>query len=236
MLHENSAEEFAADEGEQGAAPMQVDVEPANTNTLVGDDNRRGASWDLVQGPKNYLSLVSAQVVSAVLSFAAVWLATRLLGPTGYGGVVAIVAASQVIGQLTVNWTAVSLSRHGVEEFVETGGVAKAFWTRFWILAPNVLLVVATSRLWLPFLSSLLKLPPQAYLFVLAHFLANALWIHIQQGLQGAKLMRLQGSLLTFERILIFLIILACAMSGKASFLAVALAYVVGPLGPCAVG
>ena len=48
--------------------------------------------------------------------------------------------------------------------------------------------------------------------------------------------MRLQGSLLTFERILIFLIILACAMSGKASFLAVALAYVVGPLGACAVG
>src|SRR5438445_3387835 len=163
MLHGKSAAESSGSGGEQRAAPVQVNVELANTNTLAGDDNRRGASWDLVQGPKNYLSLVSAQVVSAVLSFAAVWLATRLLGPTGYGGVVAIVAGSQAIGQLTVNWTAVSLSRHGVEEFVETGRVAKAFWTRFWILVPNVLLVGVTSPFWLPYLSALLKLPSQAY-------------------------------------------------------------------------
>src|SRR6266850_1486442 len=236
MLHKNSAEEFAASEGEQSAAPTPPDVVPANTKTVVGDNHRRDATWDLAQGPKNYVSLVSAQVLSALLSFAAVWLATRLLGSTGYGRVVAIIAASQAIGQLAVNWTSVSLSRYGVEEFVETGRIAKAFWTRFWIFLPNVLLVVATSPFWLPYLSSLLKLPSQAYVFVLSHFLAYSLWVHVQQGLQGAKLIRMQGALLSFERLLVFLVILACAVSGRVSFLTVALAYIVAPLGACAIG
>lgn len=236
MLHKNSVEESPVSEGEQCAVPTFVDVELPITQSKVGNDNRRDATWDLAQGPKNYVSLVSAQVASAIMSFAAVWLATQLLGSTGYGAVVAIIAASQAIGQLTVNWTSVSLSRCGLEEFVATGRVSKAFWTRFWIFVPNVLLVLATAPIWLPFLSSLLKLPPQAYLFVLGHFLANALWVHVQQGLHGAKLMRLQGSLLTFERLLVFLIVLTCALTGKASFLAIALAYIAGPLGACAVG
>ena len=197
---------------------------------------RRGAGWDLRQGPKNYVVLVFAQIASGVLSFAAVWLATRMLGSTGYGGVVAVIAASQAIGQLAVNWTVVSLSRFGVQEFVETGHLAKAFWTRFWIFVPNVLLVIAASPLWLPPLSALLKLPPRAYFFVLGHFVANALWIHIQQGLQGAKLLRLQGSLLTLERALVLLIVVACFISGDASFLKITLAYIVAPLGASAAG
>ncbi|MDQ3472714.1 MAG: oligosaccharide flippase family protein [Acidobacteriota bacterium] len=200
------------------------------------DVERRSADWDLRQGPKNYLALVAAQIASGALSFAAVWMATRMLGSTGYGGVVAIIAASQAIGQLAVNWTSASVSLYGVQEFVQTGHISKPFWTRFWIFLPNVVLVLATSPLWLPALSSWLKLPPQAYLFVLAHFLVNAIWIHIQQGLQGAKLMRLQGSLLTFERLLVFLIIVACFVSGIASFLTVALAYIFAPMGASAAG
>src|SRR6266576_6506975 len=121
MIHKKSAEEFAAFEGEQSVASMPVDLGPASTKTVATDDHRRDVTWDLAQGPKNYVSLLTAQVASALLSFAAVWLATRLLGSTGYGRVVAIIAASQAIGQLTVNWTAVSLYRYGVEEFVETG-------------------------------------------------------------------------------------------------------------------
>jgi O-antigen/teichoic acid export membrane protein len=42
--------------------------------------------------------------------------------------------------------------------------------------------------------------------------------------------------LLTFERLLVLLIILACAVSGNASFLVVALAYIVGPLGASVFG
>ena len=197
---------------------------------------RRSASWDLSQGPKNYAALVAAQVASGILSFAAVWLATRLLGSSGYGGVVAIIAASQAIGQLAVNWTSASVSVYGVQEFVQTGHISKPFWTRFWIFLPNVLIVIVTAPLWLPLLSSLLKLSPEAYLFVLAHFVTNALWIHIQQGLQGAKLIRLQGSLLTLERVLVLLIVVACAATGKATFLTIALAYIFAPLGASAAG
>lgn len=217
---------------------FQVSSEATSPSAIadVPPTDRRDPAWDVRHGPRNYAALVGAQAASAVLSFAAVWLATRVLGPTGYGGVVAIIAASQAIGQLAVNWTSVSLSRYGVEEFVETGRVAKAFWTRFWIFLPNVLLVVGTSPLWLPPLASLLKLPPEAYLFVLGHFLANALWIHVQQALQGAKLMRRQGLLLTLERLLVFLVILAFALAGNDSFLAVALAYVLAPLGAAAAG
>ena len=208
----------------------EVRLKPA----VNGD--RREAGWDLREGPKNYVSLVAAQIASAMLSLAAVWLATRMLGSTGYGGVVAIIAASQAIGQLAINWTAVSLSRYGVQEFVETARISKSFWTRFWLFLPNVALVIATSPLWLPPLSSLLKLPPQAYFFVLGHFLANALWIHVQQGLLGAKLMRLQGTLLTFERVLVLLTIVICFVSRQASFLAITLAYIVGPLGATVAG
>lgn len=205
-------------------------------NAVTPEVERRSVDWDLRQGPKNYLSLVAAQIASGLLSFVSVWLATQLLGSTGYGGVVAIIAASQAIGQLAVHWTAASLSRYGVQEFVQTGSISKPFWTRFWILVPNAVLVLATSWLWLPFLSSLLKLPPQAYMLVLAHFLTNALWIHVQQGLQGAKLIRLQGSLLTLERVIVFLVILACVISGQASFLRIALAYILAPIVASAAG
>lgn len=208
----------------------------AISDAFAPEVDRRVVDWDLRQGPRNYATLVAAQIASGLLSFAAVWLATRTLGSTGYGGVVGIIAASQAIGQLAVNWTSVSLSRYGVQEFVETGRISKSFWTRFWIFLPNVLLIVATSSVWLPSLSSLLELPSSAYLFVLGHFLANALWIHIQQGLQGAKLIRLQGSLLAFERVLVLLIIVVCVVSGKASFLTIVLAYVFAPLGASAAG
>lgn len=197
---------------------------------------RRSSNWDLRHGPKNYLSLVATQIASGALSFAAVWLATRLLGSSGYGGVVAIIAASQAIGQLAVNWTSASLGRYAVEEFVEKGHISGPFWTRFWVFLPNTLLVIVTSPFWLPFLSSLLNLSSRTYVFILAHFVTNALWLHIQQGLQGAKLIRLQGTLLTVERVLVFLIIVACAISGRASFLTITLAYILAPLGVSAAG
>jgi len=222
------------------AATVQEIESSANSaaieNAATPEVERRSVDWDVRQGPKNYLTLVVAQVASALLSFTSVWLATRLLGPTGYGGVVAIVAASQAIGQLAVNWTSGSLPRYGVQEFVERGNIARPFWTRFWIFTPNAILVLATSWLWLPLLSSLLKLPRQAYWLVLAHFLANAFWVHVQQGMQGAKLMRLQGMLLTFERGLVLLVVGACVIAEQASFLTVALAYIFAPLGASLVG
>jgi O-antigen/teichoic acid export membrane protein len=50
-------------------------------------------------------------------------------------------------------------------------------------------------------------------------------------GMQGAKLMRLQGSFLTLERLLVLLIVGVCVIMQQASFLTVALAYIFAPLG-----
>ncbi len=224
------------DSGTELGVGLRDKVTLQNREQVRTASDRRTADWDLSYAPKNYVVLVVAQVASALFSFAGVWLATRFLGPSGYGWIVGIIAASQAIAQLTVNWTAVSVSRFGVEEFVQNGVIAKAFWTRFWTFTPNVLLVLLTSPLWLPFMSSLLKLPPQAYFLIIGNFLATSLWIHIQQALQGAKLLRLQAGLLTIERILIFAFIAVAGLGGLSSLTPYALAYILSPLIVGAIG
>jgi O-antigen/teichoic acid export membrane protein len=238
MLNKNAAEVSSESVGMVGqcVAPTQVDIELANTNTFVGDANRQDAGWDLLQAPKNYLALLSAQLTGSLLSFASVWLVTRYLGAGGYGGVVALIAAAQIVMLLAVNWTSIAVARHGVEEFVQTGRIAATFWARLAILIPNVLLVIATIPLWLPRLSDLLHLPSNAVWLVLCLFLINAGWIHVQQALQGAKLLRLQGWLLTLERVLIFVAICALALRGGLSVWSMGWVYVLGPLGASLAG
>lgn len=197
---------------------------------MVAGVDRRDASWDLRQGPKNYVALLVSQGASALFSFAAVWLATRYLGPAGYGGVVAIIATSQIVMLLAINWTGATVSRFGCEEFVETGRIASSFWTRLAILLPNLGLVAAATPLWLPTLSELLHLPVRGGYLVFSLLIANSLWIHIQQALQGVKLLRLQGSLLTLERAVILLAVGCLALSGKISVWSVGCVYVLGPL------
>ncbi|MCS6862837.1 MAG: hypothetical protein NZT92_21240, partial [Abditibacteriales bacterium] len=198
------------------------------------DNARRSADWDVRCGPQNYLALVGSQAVSSALSFAAIWLATRLLGSAGYGGIAAIIAASQGVSQVAVQWTAVSVSRYGCEEFVQTGRVARTFWTRLLILVPNLLLVLITSAWWLPPIAEWLTIPASAHPLILAHCLATAFWVHVQQTLQAAKLPRLQGALLAAERAQIVLILAALFFIGRASLLTVMGAYILAPL--CAGG
>lgn len=201
------------------------------TVSVTNDANRQSAAWDLAQAPKNYLVLVTAQAFGSLLSLASVWLATRYLGPAGYGGVVAFIAAAQVAMMIGVNWTSFSVSRYGCEEFVQTGQIASTFWTRLVILGPNLLLVLAATPLWLPKLGGILRLPPNSTWLVLSLLVANVWWIHVQQALQGAKLMRLQGWLLTLERGLIFLVLGYLAMTGGVSVSRVGWLYVLGPVG-----
>jgi O-antigen/teichoic acid export membrane protein len=235
MLKNKLAEES------EGAAEKQVeltpvDAGPANTNTFVSDNNRRGASWDLAQGPKNYVALFGAQVAAALLSFGSVWLATHYLGADGYGGVVALIAGSQLVLLLGVNWTSLTVARFGCEEFVETGSIAVTFWTRLAILVPNVILVLVLIPLWIPLLAKLLHLPTNSIWLLLGLFLSNAVWAHVQQALQGAKLLRLQGWLLVVERVLIFSAICYLSFSGKISIWTVGWVYFIGPLGASVAG
>ena len=184
---------------------------------LPRDASRQNPAWDLLHAPKNYLALISAQALGSLLSFSSVWLATRYLGPAGYGGVVALITAAQIAMMVAVSWTSISVARYGCEEFVRTGQIASTFWTRLIILAPNLLVVLATAPFWLPRLAGILDLPPNSTWLVLALLLVNVWWIHIQQALQGAKLMRSQGWLLTLERALILLVLSYLALSGSIS-------------------
>ncbi len=189
---------------------------------------RRTAGWDLRNAIRNYSSLVVAQVTVALFSFASVWLVTRYLGTEGYGGVVAVIAASQVV-LIFVNWTGVSLTRFGVEEFVETGRITDSFWARTAILIPNTLILLVFGVLWLPLLASGLKLPHDAMWYVAAHFAATAFSLHIQNAVQAAKLPQLQGVLLAVERILIFAVLGILLAAGRLDGMTAVAAYIAAP-------
>lgn len=191
-------------------------------------NERQGANWDLSNAVRNYSTLVAAQFAVAFFSFASVWLATRNLGTEGYGGVIAVIAASQV-AQIFVNWTALALARYGVEEFVASGKISDTFWARSLIFLPNTLVFLAFSFLWLPLISNWLKLPAEAVWYIVAHFIVSAFWFHVQYSLQAAKLPRLQGILLAVERLLIFSGLFGLFLSGKLTYLSAVLIYIASP-------
>lgn len=176
--------------------------------------NRRSSDWDVQNAHKNYLSLVLTQIASAAFAFASIWLITKALGSEGYGSVVAVIAASYV-AQIFVNWTGVAIVRFGVDEFIETEKIAQAFWLRLFILIPNLLLVLLLSNFWFPPLAAWLKLSSETLWLVFLHFAAMALWVHIQFSLQAVKMPRLQGGLLTIERILVFFSLLILFICGR---------------------
>ena len=203
--------------------------------TPISTSERQTSSWDIRNAPRNYISLVVFQMASAVFSFAAVWIITRYLGSEGYGGIVAVIAASQV-AQIFVNWTGVAVVRFGVDEFVETAKIARTFWVRFFVLVVNLALVLSLSQFWFAPLSVWLKLTPGSFWLVVAHFVVTAFWIHIQMSLQGAKILRTQGFLQMLERVLIFTGILLLLVSHRLEFTGIILCYIAAPAAMVLVG
>ena len=182
--------------------PDSADNPIENPQKFSPASERQSSDWDVKNAPKNYISLVFSQGGSVIFAFASVFLLTRVLGSDGYGSVVAIIAASQV-AQVLVNWTSFSLVRFGVDEFVETQKIARTFWVRFAILAVNMVLAVLLGKIWYPPLAEWLNFLPETYWLVFAHFGSMALWIHVQLGLQGAKMAKTQGFLMMIERVII---------------------------------
>ena len=212
-----------------------MNPDPAEGPIAAAVPDRRSSAWDIRNAPKNYLSLALYQVASALFSFATVWLLTRTIGSDGYGGVVAVIAASQV-AQVLVNWSSSAVVRFGVEEFIDTGEIARAFWTRFAILFLNLLVVLATAQLWFGPLAGWLKLTPGSFTLVMAHFVVTAIWVHVQMSLQGAKLQRMQGLLQMFERIAIFAGVIVLILSARLEFTSVVTCYIAAPAITAAVG
>lgn len=208
--------------------PDSSEIAIENAEIISEASKRRSATWDIGNAPRNYLSLVLSQAGSVFFAFASVWLITKVLGAEGYGGVFAIIAASQV-AQVLINWTAISVVRFGTEEFVETEKIARAFWLRFFIFVPNVLIVLLAAKFWFPPLADWLKLSAETFWLVILHFSATALWVHVQMGFQAAKLPRMQGILLMFERLLIFAGILLLIFYGKLTPFSALICYAVAP-------
>ena len=190
---------------------------------------RQSANWDIRNAPKNYTTLILAQGGSAFFAFATVWLITRMIGAEGYGGVYSIIAASQV-AQVLVNWTHVSVVRFGVDEFIDTEKITRTFWLRTFIIIPNILLVLLASNLWFPPLAEWLKLPANMFWLVFLHFTSAILWLHIQAGLQAVKMLKLQGILVTVERIFIFTTVLTLFAKNNLTVYSATFCYAVIPL------
>lgn len=208
--------------------PIDTTSPETGANVPGAAAERRSSGWDIRNAPRNYAALVIYQAGSALLSFGAVWIITRYLGSEGYGGIIAIIAASQV-AQVLVNWTSIAVVRFGVDEFIETEKISRTFWLRFLILAVNLALVGALSAFWFPPLASWLKLDPATFWLVLAHFAVTAIWIHVQMGLQAAKLLRMQGLLQMIERLLIFAGVLALTAAARLTPTWAIVCYIVAP-------
>ena len=203
-----------------------IDVNPI----AAPSSERQSSGWDIRNAPGNYFWLIVFQAGSALAAFGSVWLITRPqnLGAEGYGGIFAVIVASQVV-LVFVNWTAISVVRFGVDEFIETAAVARTFWTRFLILAINLIAVLAFSFLWFDPLARWLKLSPASFWLVIGYFAISAVWLHLQQGLQAAKMLRAQGFLLMAERVLTLAGIVALIISGSLEFQYAVICYIVAP-------
>lgn len=207
--------------------------DPLKLKTKISD--RRSAGWDLRNAVGNYFSLAASQIGIAVFSFAAVWLATRHLGAAGYGGVAALLVASQLT-QIALMWTCTAMARYGVQEFVETGRITETFWARTFIFVPNLILVVALSPFWLPPLAAWLKLPPESFPRVVLLIFAVALAMHVQFALQAAKLLRLQGLLQMLERIVTLATLGFLILSDRLTWLTAIWAYTIPSFVSAAIG
>jgi O-antigen/teichoic acid export membrane protein len=200
-----------------------------NSKITSAAAERQSSGWDIRNAPKNYLSLVITQAGSALFSFGCAWLITRYFGAEGYGGIVAVLAASQV-AQVFVNWTSYAVIRFGVDEFVETEKIARTFWIRFLVLVFNSALVLSLSGLWFAPLSDWLKISPEAFWLVIGHFIVTALWVHVQMGLQAVKMPRFQGFLTMVERLLILAALAALLIAGRLDFYSAVACYIAAPL------
>lgn len=209
-------------------------IEPQITQQTLPNE-RQSSSWDIRNAPGNYAALVAYQVLSAAFSFLSVWLITRHLGSEGYGGIVAIIAASQV-AQVFVNWTSTAVVRFGVDEFVETEKISRTFWVRLLVLIVNLAVVVLISRLWFPTLADWLRLQSETFWLVIAHFAVTVIWIHVQMSLQAAKLPRIQGLLQMIERALIFAGVFTLTAAANLKPFEAMLCYIIAPAAMIAVG
>lgn len=141
----------------------------------------------------------------------------------------AFIAASQMV-QIFLNWSSSALARFGIEEFVQTGKITRFFWARSLIYISNLTLILLAAGLWLGHVSNWLKIPLGSSWLIVIHLVTSSLWMHVQYALQGVKLHRLQGGLLTAERMLVFASLLCLVVFGSLTWERALWCYILSPL------
>jgi len=200
-------------------------IENSNKNST----DRRSSSWDVQNALPNYATLIISQGGIILFSFLNFWYLTRVLGPEGYGGVVALIAASQT-AQIFVGWTNLALARLGVEEYVTTGKIDKTFWSKTTISLGNIIFLLILVPFWLSPLSVWLKIPSDVFPLIIIHFVVATFGIHIQSALQAAKLLKLQSFFQLIERIVTFLLFLILFFSDQLTIISALLVYTISNL------
>lgn len=191
--------------------------------------DRRSSSWDIQNALPNYATLILSQGGIILFSFLNFWYLTRVLGPEGYGGVVALIAASQT-AQIFVGWTNLALARLGVEEYVTTGKVDKTFWSKTAVSLGNVIFLLVLVPFWLSPLSTWLKIPSEVFPLIIFHFIVATFGLHIQHTLQAVKLLKLQNFFQLIERIVTFLSFLILFYSDRLTITSALLVYTISNL------
>ncbi len=192
------------------------------------ENERRNVSWDLTNAFGNYFVLIVAQACVAIFSFSSIWLLNKYIGTDGYGTIVAVIAASQII-QVLIGWTTISVSKFGTEEFVATGNISRPFWNRTYFLVLNLVLVLIASLFWFEPISRWLKIQIEFFPFIIAHIIVTIFWLHIQFALQGSKLIRVQGILVALEKFFIFAGLLILCLGGQINWFSAFSAYIFAP-------
>lgn len=173
-------------------------------------DSRQTISWDKSNFITNYGFNLFTQFGAAFISFFTIWWITKYCSLNILAIIVAIIAGSQTIALFT-NWTLVAVSNLGMVEFIETYKISKTFSARSVILTINILIVLFFFSFKSGSLIALLKIPMEAGKFLLLHFVLTVILTHLVGGFQAVKLVRMQGLLLFFEKLLALSLILITA-------------------------
>ena len=139
----------------------------------------------------DYLSIVTATIISLVLQVGMTTFSTRILGANGYGKLALFFLVAQLILLFGISWTSAAVIRYGREEFVLTGGISKTFWGRNVILLPTLVVFFIIVFLFKGCIVKYVQLPRMGFYLLILYILGNLLSNYVQYIQQAVDQMRM---------------------------------------------
>jgi O-antigen/teichoic acid export membrane protein len=163
----------------------------------------------------DYSSVLGTRIASVALSFAAIVVTTRILGPTGVGTVAYVTILATLVFTVGSAWTSSAVARYGREEFERRGEMTAVTWERLVVTLP--LLAIAAGLVvglraagWLP-----RHLDWALVWAACAYGAALVLSDHLVYVLQAVGRMKL-SALVVFARQLVVVVALAAILAADA--------------------